>query len=71
MSFGESELEMARRHVAEGERHVLGQRRIIARLRELEADTGIAEDLLAAFETALGEHRAHLDHLEAEADNGR
>ena len=71
MAFEESDLEMARRHVADGERHVRDQHRIIAHLTELEADTGMAEQLLAEFEATLSEHRAHLNRLEIEAKGPR
>lgn len=59
----ETELEMVLRHVAQGERHVALQRRIVAHLREIGGDLRLAEQLLAEFEAALGEHRAHRDRL--------
>lgn len=60
----ESELEMALRHVAQGERHVEAQRRIIAHLREIGGSTTIAEQLLTDFEDLLAEHKSHLRRLE-------
>jgi hypothetical protein len=63
----ESELEMAQRHVAQGERHVEAQRRIIAHLRELGGSTVVAEQLLTEFEDLLAEHKSHLRRLEVGA----
>jgi len=54
-------IEMIRRHIAEGEKHVAAQRTIVLRLRELGADTGLAEDLLEEFEATLAEHQRHLN----------
>lgn len=61
----ESELEMVLRHVAEGERHVALQRRIVAHLREIGGDLALAEQLLTEFEASLDQHRAHRDRLQA------
>jgi hypothetical protein len=61
----ESELEMALRHVAQGERHVEAQRRILAHLRELGGATDVAEQLLAEFEDLLAVHKSHLRRIEA------
>jgi hypothetical protein len=60
----ESALEMAQRHVAEGERHVESQRRIIAHLRELGGATDVAEQLLSEFEDLLAVHKSHLRRIE-------
>jgi len=60
----ETELEMARRHVAEGERHVRLQEQIIAHLQGLGADTTIAQQLKGQFEELLVMHRQHLAKLE-------
>ena len=60
----ESALEMAQRHVAEGERHVEAQRRIIAHLRELGGATDVAEQLLSEFEDLLAVHKSHLRRIE-------
>lgn len=57
------QIEMIRGHIAEGERHVATQRDIVHRLRDLCADTGLAEDLLEEFEATLAEHRRHLVQL--------
>ena len=61
----ESELEMARRHVAEGERHVRVQRDVIAHLRELGASTELAEQLERQFVELLAMHQQHLAKLES------
>jgi len=63
----ESELEMARRHVAQGERHVRLQRDVITHLRELGASTEIAEQLELQFIELLAMHRQHLAKLETRA----
>ena len=60
----ESNVEMARRHVAEGERHVELQQDIVAHLRKLGGDVDLAEQLLVLFEETLAVHRAHRDRLE-------
>jgi hypothetical protein len=57
------QIEMVRSHIAQGERHVAAQRDIVVRLRELGADTGLAEDLLEEFETSLAQHQVHLADL--------
>lgn len=64
MAFGETELEMVRRHVAEGERHVRLQHEIIEHLRVLGAPIEIAEQLMRQFEELLVMHRQHLAKLE-------
>lgn len=55
---------MARRHVAEGERHIRLQREIIASLESLGADTTVAKQLELRFEELLAQHRRHLAKLE-------
>ena len=60
----ETDLEMARRHVAEAERHIRSQEDIVAHLRDLGGDVATAEQLLCLFEETLDIHRAHLDRLE-------
>jgi uncharacterized coiled-coil protein SlyX len=59
------QIEMIRRHIAEGEKHVESQRAVVKRLRELGAETGLAEDLLEEFEATLAEHRRHLAQVGA------
>lgn len=66
MTQTETLLEMMRRHVAEGERHVRRQREIVQELSAREHPTEMAEQLLATFEGTLREHRIHLARLEAE-----
>lgn len=59
----EPELDLAKRHVREGERLVVRQRAIISRLIELGCPTTIADELLIEFETSLRQHRDHLARL--------
>ena len=68
MAERESDLAMARRHVAEGERHVYLQCRIVERLHKLGASTDLADQLLGEFEHTLRTHREHLLRIEASAD---
>jgi hypothetical protein len=69
--MAESPLQLATRHVLEGERHVAKQRQI---LENLERD-GYAEparqarEMLAEFEQTLADHREHLK-LEQEKLSG-
>jgi hypothetical protein len=67
MALPESELEMAARHVAEGERHVTLQEQIVSHLGEIGASTDVARDLLVEFRSTLGRHRAHLLRLSGES----
>lgn len=60
---GEAELEMVRRHVAQGERHVQQQLALIARLERLGLDTLTAQELLADFERTLDLHKAYQERL--------
>jgi len=62
----ETILEMATRHVAEGEWHVAHQKTILAELRDHGHPTETAEELLAEFEATLRGHRAHRERLEAQ-----
>jgi hypothetical protein len=57
------EITTVRGHILQGERHVARQQAIITRLRELGADTGLAEELLYYFEASLEQHQAHLSRL--------
>ena len=61
---GETELDMALRHVAEGERHIRIQDQIIAHLAVLGAPTELAEQLKRQFEELLVMHKQHLARLE-------
>jgi hypothetical protein len=67
----ETELQVAQRHVAEGERHVAIQQDIIRRMRAASADVGMAETMLVQFERTLTAYRVRLGHLEAAADAPR
>jgi hypothetical protein len=68
---GETHMQMARRHVREGEARVQRQRVLIGRLHDLRADTSTAEQLLAEFEHSLDDHRTSLDRLIEEQRAGR
>ena len=59
----ESELEMVRRHVREGERLLTHQRAIVARLQDGGHSTEVAEQLLANIEDSQRMHRNHLARL--------
>ena len=70
MAKGETELQMVRRHVREGEAHVQRQREIVTEMWERGAPTEIAVTLLEAFQDTLRQHKAHLVRLEARDDAG-
>jgi hypothetical protein len=57
------QIDMIRRHIVEGERHVAAQRDIVERLHDLGADTALAEDLLEEFEATLAQHQVHLAQM--------
>lgn len=59
----ETEIEMVRRHVREGEGHVTRQREIVASLPPMSEMAATARELLAVFEEGLEHHRAHLARL--------
>jgi len=63
---GETELEMVRRHVREGEGHVKRQKKVVTELQERGAPTDIAISLLGAFRDVQRQHIAHLARLEGE-----
>ncbi|HEV2098037.1 MAG TPA: hypothetical protein VGR45_03825 [Stellaceae bacterium] len=63
----ETKLEMARRHVHEGEEHIARQREIIAGLQDDGEVKRLAQQLLLGFETIMREHRASLARLEKSA----
>lgn len=62
----ETELEMAERHVLEGEIHVARQYDLLEQLRIDGHDTKQAEALLAEFEAILAEHKQHLASIRKE-----
>lgn len=57
--YTQADVEMADRHIAEGEQHILRQEELITRLRMQSLQTGEAEKLLAVFNSTMAEHRAH------------
>jgi hypothetical protein len=63
MSRNETEKEMCLRHVREGEKHVAGQRSILARLRAAQHPVQLAEQLLTDFERSLDTHQTHLTRV--------
>ena len=63
MTTVETELEMVRRHVLEGERHVSRQLAIISSMKTRNERTGLAGDLLFSFYISLRAHKAHLEQL--------
>ena len=65
MSYTQQDLNMAVRHVAEGERHVAQQERILSELRLRGQPTEIAEKLLEEFRQTLEQHKEHRDYIEA------
>lgn len=60
----ETELEMVRRHVREGEQHLVNQRALIARLWASHLPTEAAEALLDTFKDMQRQHEDHLARLE-------
>jgi hypothetical protein len=66
MPPSESELDMVCRHVAQGERHVALQEKILDHLHEIGGSTEIAEQLLVEFRSTLTAHRSHRDRLLAQ-----
>lgn len=71
MQPGETPIEMARRHVAQGEAHVRRQREIVARLSERQLPSQEAMELLLEFEDTLQDHRASLARMEQEQQLGQ
>ena len=57
----ETEIEMAERHVRQGQAHVARQSELVEQLRVDGHDTRQAEELLTEFEAILTEHRKHLE----------
>jgi hypothetical protein len=54
---------MVDRHVAEGERHISGQRALIRRLHHAGRDTTLAESVLDTLEQSQQLHVEHRDRL--------
>ena len=69
MSSAESVIEMLRRHVREGARHVANQHELITRLKQHSLPTADAEALLITFEELQRQHEEHLARVEAEASS--
>lgn len=65
MTYTPADLETARRHVAEGERHIVKQEMLITRLRMAGSSTDDAEALLDKFHDALRLHRGHYAEIKA------
>lgn len=57
MNYTREDLQMADRHIAEAERHVLKQEELLSELRMKGADTDLAEQLLAEFHHSLRMYR--------------
>ena len=54
---------MVRRHIRQGEAHIVGQHKIIARLHLAGFPMDAAFDFLAQLESTLGLHNDHLNRL--------
>lgn len=65
MTYSWAQLDMANRHVAEGERHVVMQEKLISMLRLKGQPTDAAVALLFEFNETLLLHRRHRDEIEA------
>jgi hypothetical protein len=63
----ETELEMAQRHVRQGEARVAAQRELVEELRRDGHDMTQAEKLLVTFQTTLASHRRALDIVTRES----
>lgn len=66
----ETELQMAERHVRQGEVNVARQGQLIEQLRIDGHDTREAEELLAEFEAIFTEHKKHLERIRAAQKSG-
>ena len=63
MNAVETRLEMAQRHVRNGEKRVSRQREIIAEIALRRQSTDLAEALLIKFQNALDAHNDQLNRL--------
>jgi len=63
VAFTAAELRMVDDHIAQGERHVIRQKELIAWLRSRGHPTDVAEDLLVEFQSTLIQHRAHRERM--------
>lgn len=66
MTYTQADLDMAERHVLQGEDHIRKQKAIVAKLSADGQDTALAEQLLAEFEQSLEMHRTHRDQIQAQ-----
>jgi hypothetical protein len=63
MAYTQADLDIASRHIFEAERHIVRQEAIVTQLRVKGADTALAEDLLAEFQSTLRMHRDDRDMI--------
>lgn len=63
MAYTAAELRMVEDHIAQGERHIIGQEELISRLRARGLPTDEADALLGLFRETLQEHRDHRDRI--------
>lgn len=66
MTHTAEDLELALRHVREGEDRIFRQHALILRLAEDDHSTILAQDLLDNFELILAEMRTHLALIESD-----
>ena len=66
MAYTQADLDMANRHIAETERHIVRQEEIITDLGAKGADKNLAEELLAEFQATLRMHRGDRDLIARE-----
>ena len=57
--YTQADVDMADRHIAEGEQHIVRQEELLSRLRMQSLPTSEAEKLLAIFNATMVEHRTH------------
>ena len=57
--YTQADVDMADRHIAEGERHIVQQEELVTRLRMQALPTEEAENLLDLFNSTMVEHHAH------------
>ena len=66
-----ADLDMADRHLAEGEELIARQERLLTSMRLRQQPTEVAESLLISLNRAQAEHRAHRAAIAAALDGGR
>jgi hypothetical protein len=64
-SYRQSDLDMAERHIAEGEEHIVLQEELLTGLRTKGLPTAEAEKLLALLNDTQVEHRKHREAIAA------